>query len=1055
VKNPTALCAGCPRGGTRQPKDPVVSWPAASLRTGRIVAASGWAVAAFLFFALCPFSLQAARVEFRIHEANTTNLLPCRIHLAGPDGKAVRPPTLPFWHDHFVCEGGVALDLPPGRYRFTIERGPEWSLAQSELMVDEGGAVTATASLARLAHLSREGWWAGDLHVHRPLAEIERLMRAEGLHIAPVITWWNNRGPWATSPPPTERVTRFDGYRFHERLAGEDERGGGALLYFGLPQPLNLDGAAREFPPSLDYLRQAKASASATPGAWADIEKPFWWDTPVWLASGLVDSVGIAHNHLQRSGVLDNEAWGRPRDRERYPGPQGNGRYTQDLYYHILNCGFRLPPSAGSASGVLPNPVGYNRVYVQLDGELTWQKWWDGLRAGRVFVSNGPLLRARANGQWPGHEFQSDGPLRVLLEAQLDSRDPVVALELVRDGHIEPITLPRLITIQESGWFLLRAVADVPQTFRFASTGPWYVRIGGRPLPVRRESAQTFLDWTRLRATNLAAALTRETQRTQSLQPLREAGQFWERKVAQAATRVTVTGSVVDAETAEPLPARVYLRRADGRWFFPESAVADGSAIRYERQNWVNPDAVEYHTTLSAHPFRVALEPGSYTLTVERGKEYRPLVHEFTVQAAPLDLRLALRRWANLAARGWFSGDTHVHRSPAELPNVMLAEDLNVAFPLTYWVTKGLTPPSQGDKSTAVGIEDHLVSVDATHVFWPRNTEWEIFTVDGKRHTLGAVFALGHREPLALGAPPVGPVAEAARHQGASLDLDKHDWPWSMALVPLMNVDLFELANNHHWRTDFGITNWSTPAPAWMRLPNEGRNGTERDWTLYGFQNYYALLNCGFRLRPAAGTASGVHPVPLGFSRVYVHLPGGFDYAAWLKGLNAGRSFVTTGPMLLATVNGQPPGHAFHLSGNARPVARVAGELLSEEPLESVEILRNGEVVKRLVPLVQTNADTAFIASVAEDLELEGSGWVALRCWEARPGGRWRFAHTAPWFFDVANVPLRPRRHEVEFLVQRVRQEWERSRAVLPAQALDEYRRALAAFEKLRENARP
>ncbi|HAK94366.1 MAG TPA: hypothetical protein DCM87_05035 [Planctomycetes bacterium] len=53
------------------------------------------------------------------------------------------------------------------------------------------------------------------------------------------------------------------------------------------------------------------------------------------------------------------------------------------------------PPSAGSASGVLPNPVGYNRVYVHVDGELTYAKWWEGLQAGRAFVTNGPLLRVR------------------------------------------------------------------------------------------------------------------------------------------------------------------------------------------------------------------------------------------------------------------------------------------------------------------------------------------------------------------------------------------------------------------------------------------------------------------------------------------------------------------------------------------------------------------------------------------------------------------------------------------------------------------------------------
>lgn len=1034
--------------GRLERKLPVMNWPLPS------------GAACVVLLALTgALNAGAASLRLIVQDARTGERLPGRIHLLDAAGKPVRPPGFPFWHDHFVCAGEVTLDLDPGRYRYTIERGPEWTMAQGEFVAREGGDEVSTHLISRLVDLAREGWWCGDLHVHRPPREIELLLRAEDLHIAPVITWWNSRGPWANAPLPAQPLVRFDGDRFYHLLAGEDERGGGALLYFGLDRPLPLDGARREFPSSTTFLRQARQVGSAG-GAdqvpvWVEIEKPFWWDTPVWLASGAVDSVGIAHNHLQRGGVLDNEAWGRPRDPARYPGPHGNGRYTQDLYYQILNCGFRLPPSAGSASGVLPNPVGYNRAYVHVEGELTWEKWWAGLRAGRLFVSNGPLLRARANGQWPGHVFRSDEPLTVRLEAALDSRDPIAAVELVRDGRVEAITLPCEITIRESGWFLVRAIADVPHTFRFASTGPWYVEIGGKPLPVRREAAEAFLEWTRERKERVTVALTNAVERAEALGPVLAAERFWEAKVAGAMRRVPVTGRVVDEATREPVPCRLYLQGADGRWHFPESASVAGSAIRYERQNWVNRSAVEYHTTLSAHPFRIELEPGHYAITVERGKEYRALTREFTVGAEPVELHLPLRRWVDLAARGWYSGDTHVHRSLSELPNVMLAEDLNVAFPLTYWVTQGFAPPTQGDKNTPAGEQAGVIEVDAAHVIWPRNTEWEIFTIGERRHTLGAVFALGHRQPFALGAPPVGGMAAAARAEGALLDLDKHDWPWSMALVPVMGVDLFELANNHHWRTTFAFTNWSTPAPAWMNPPNEGRNGTERDWTLYGFQNYYALLNCGFRLRPTAGTASGVHPVPLGFSRVYVHLPDGFRYDAWIEGLDAGRSFVTTGPMLLVTVNGHPPGHRTELPAGTRTALRVVGEVLSEQPLEAIELVVNGAVVRRLEPRAVIDRDGAWHSRFEEAWSGEGSAWVAVRCWEQREQGRVRFAHTAPWFFDVAGAPVRPRRAEVEFLVQRVRDEIERSAGVLPAEALAEYRSALAAYEGLRSRAVP
>jgi hypothetical protein len=353
-------------------------------------------------------------------------------------------------------------------------------------------------------------------------------MRAEDLHVAPVITWWNSRGPWASNPPPAQQVAAFDADRFYATLAGEDERGGGALLYFGLDQPLPLDRLDREFPSSTRLLREAARHA----GCWIDIEKPFWWDTPVWLATGLADSVGLANNHQNRGGMLDNEAWGRPRDRTVYPGPRGNGLYSQDLYYHILNTGLRLPPSAGSASGVLPNPVGYNRAYVHLEGPLTWEKWWEGLRAGRVFVSNGPLLRARANGRLPGHTFRSAGPLTVLLEAQVDSRDPIQGVELVRNGQIERLSLPARLTIDTSGWFLVRAIAEVPHTFRFASTGPWYVEIDEAPPPLQADAAQFFLDWVRQRKAAVTAALPDSGQRAAALEPVEEAEKFWAAKVA-------------------------------------------------------------------------------------------------------------------------------------------------------------------------------------------------------------------------------------------------------------------------------------------------------------------------------------------------------------------------------------------------------------------------------------------------------------------------------------------------------------------------------------------
>src|SRR5204863_4179766 len=129
----------------------------------------------------------------------------------------------------------------------------------------------------------------------------------------------------------------------------------------------------------------------------------------------------------------------------------------------------------------------------------------------RVFVSNGPLLRCRANGQWPGHVFraQAGQGIELKLEVRVDSRDPIRAMEIIQNGHIvRTISSSEwkrtgslgLVRFTESGWFLVRAMAVAPETFRFASTGPFYVEIGSSPHRVSKASSQFFLDWVRERA---------------------------------------------------------------------------------------------------------------------------------------------------------------------------------------------------------------------------------------------------------------------------------------------------------------------------------------------------------------------------------------------------------------------------------------------------------------------------------------------------------------------------------------------------------------------------
>ena len=504
----------------------------------------------------------------------------------------------------------------------------------------------------------------------------------------------------------------------------------------------------------------------------------------------------------------------------------------------------------------------------------------------------------------------------------------------------------------------------------------------------------------------------------------------------------TLRGQVVDADTGKPLPCRLSIQGGDGAYYVARSAAREGSAVPYFKQVASHKASVEHHVTLSAHPFEAELPAGTYTVTVHHGKEYHPESRTIEVEAAGASAVFKLRRWIDMASRGWYSGETHVHRMPDQLPNVMLAEDLNVALPLTSWVTESHVSPTSANKAGASVLNDaRVVEVDPTHVFYPRNTEYEIFRVGKKSHTLGALFILNHRTLFEEGVPPVRPVAERARQEGALLELDKHNWPWSMMLAAVFKVDLYELSNNHLWETEFAFRDFGIPAPDYMGIEKDARGVTERGWLDYGFQNYYALLNCGLRMRPTAGCASGVHPVPLGFGRVYVHLDGPFGYDAWMKGLNEGRSFVTTGPMLLASL---AQDHSLDIVTE------------SAHPISTIEVVVNG-IPTPAAPRLNSNektSGTGFRNELKVSPTIPTSSWVAVRCFEKRPDGRLSWAHSAPVYVDVPGKPLRPRTPEVEFLLRRVQEELARNREILAPEALAEYNEAADFYRSKLEGSR-
>ena len=208
----------------------------------------------------------SGKVSLTVFDEATEEKVPCRIHLVDGEGKPQLSDHLPSFRDHFCCDGKAMLSLSAGRYDYVVERGCEYERCKGSFEIRSGALTNVTEKLKRIADMASEGWWSGDLHIHRPAEDIELLMEAEDLHVGPIITWWNRSNIWSGSELPEQRVVRFGDHRFCDLLGGEDERAGGAFMYFNMQAPVDITRAESEYPCPLRFVEQAVTNYVQTKG---------------------------------------------------------------------------------------------------------------------------------------------------------------------------------------------------------------------------------------------------------------------------------------------------------------------------------------------------------------------------------------------------------------------------------------------------------------------------------------------------------------------------------------------------------------------------------------------------------------------------------------------------------------------------------------------------------------------------------------------------------------------------------------------------------------------
>jgi Tol biopolymer transport system component len=473
-----------------------------------------------------------------VSDALTRQPLAARVSVMGPDGRFFAPDDAwryademfvrgrsRFEYGYFHARGKAELDLPPGRYQVEVSRGPEYSIGRDEVEVRAGRVAATGLGLTRLRDMTAAGYRSGDLHVHMNYGGTYRndprhlafQAEAEGLNlIEDLVVNKEQRIPdiAAFSPRPdpasTKDILIVHGQEYHTSYWGHT-----ALL--GLRENLLLPGyssyvntpAASAWPHNAAVFDMAHAQGALTgyvhpfdarPDPF-DEKEPLHYEMPADAALGKMD-------YFEVMGFSDH-------------------LITSEIWYRLLNCGFRIPAGAGTDAmanyASLRGPVGLVRVFVKTGPRFTHETFLAGLKAGRTFVTNAPLLdfgvarKAKtgggAAGAWsgPGDELRLPAGDSNTIEAFVDVRSPVALdhVEVIVNGKVTAtvplkgdrrtargtLTLP----IATSGWMVLRAWADEPawpvlDLYPFASTSPIYVKVGDAETR-SAEDAAYFVQW--------------------------------------------------------------------------------------------------------------------------------------------------------------------------------------------------------------------------------------------------------------------------------------------------------------------------------------------------------------------------------------------------------------------------------------------------------------------------------------------------------------------------------------------------------------------------------
>jgi hypothetical protein len=409
---------------------------------------------------------------------------------------------------HFYVEGLDRITLPAGRYQLKVAKGPEYHVAKTELEIKDGQTTALKVELERWTDQAARDWYSGENHIHANYGY----------------------GPWYNSPRSMFAQCSGEDLRVGNFMVANSD-GDGVFdreFFRGQPDPLSSDRLVlywnQEFRATIwGHMTLLNLQHLVEPIFTGFLCTTHPWDVPT--------NADIA-DHTHDEGGFVNYTHPAMTPSDPYHGPYtakelpvdvalgkvdsidvmgSNHEANMPLWYRLLNCGFHIPASAGTdcfLNRIASRLPGSDRVYVHVDGPFTYKGWIENLKAGRTFVTNGPMFTITVNAKGPGDTLHLAPGESVRVQATASSQYPLDRLEVVVNGRVSAtvdakqgertIAIDRAIPIAESGWIGVRvkgpAHPDHPGPSLFAHTSPVYLDVLGKPVSAKAD-ADYFLQW--------------------------------------------------------------------------------------------------------------------------------------------------------------------------------------------------------------------------------------------------------------------------------------------------------------------------------------------------------------------------------------------------------------------------------------------------------------------------------------------------------------------------------------------------------------------------------